>query len=180
MFDAAQNKPSTRSGSVRLCGDLTYFEQHVESRAKRKNSRPCEACGADSYTIFVLFNVPLHFLTRRGWQTKKTCFLKFHSDAFFGLSRSDSTLLGKTKNEWKEPSKQTFDRNAGYVKSLQAMNMESYIVYLMITTIFQCYISLSLHISPLWVITSTLTVWNTKYWCKVWDIWCKVWNLDFF
>ena len=31
MFDVAQNKPSTRSGSARLCGDLTDFERHVES-----------------------------------------------------------------------------------------------------------------------------------------------------
>ena len=31
MFDLAQNKPSTRSGSARLCGDLTDFERHVES-----------------------------------------------------------------------------------------------------------------------------------------------------
>ena len=50
---------------------------------------------------------------------------KNHSDKFFGLSRSDSTFLGKTKNEWKEPSKRDLDRNAGYVKRLQAMNMES-------------------------------------------------------
>ena len=31
MFDAAHNKPSTRSGSERLCGYLTEFKQHVES-----------------------------------------------------------------------------------------------------------------------------------------------------
>ena len=31
MFDAAQNKPNIRSGSVRLCGDLIDFERHVES-----------------------------------------------------------------------------------------------------------------------------------------------------
>ena len=31
--------------------------------------------------------------------------------------------LGKLKNEWKEPIKQTLYRNAGYVKRLQTMNM---------------------------------------------------------
>ena len=36
MFDAEQNKPSTRSVSERLYGDLTDFERHVESRAKQK------------------------------------------------------------------------------------------------------------------------------------------------
>ena len=98
MVDASQNKPSTRSGLERLCGDLTDFERHVESRAQYKNPRPCEACGADSYTICGLCNVPLHFFPRRGCQTKKTCFIKYHSDTLFGLARSDSTLLGKTKN----------------------------------------------------------------------------------
>ena len=29
MFDAAQNKPRTGSGSAILCGDLTDFERHV-------------------------------------------------------------------------------------------------------------------------------------------------------
>ena len=124
MVDASQNKPITRSGSERLCGDLTDFERHVESRAQSKNPRPCEACGADSYTICGLFNVPLLFLPQRGFQTKKTCFLKYHPDTVFGLARSDSTLLGRTKNEWKEPSKQTLDRNSGYIKRLQAMNTE--------------------------------------------------------
>ena len=56
---------------------------------------------------------------------KENMLTKNHSDKFFGLSRSDSTFLGKTKNEWKGPSKQTLDRNAGYVKRLQAMDMES-------------------------------------------------------
>ena len=36
MFDSSQNKPSARSGSVRLCGELTDFEQHVESQSQRK------------------------------------------------------------------------------------------------------------------------------------------------
>ena len=31
----------------------------------------------------------------------------------------------KTKNERKEPSKQTLDRNVGYINKLQDMNMES-------------------------------------------------------
>ena len=59
MFDAAQNKPSTRSVSARLCGHLKTFERHVESRSRRKHPRPFEACGADSYTICGLCNV--HF-----------------------------------------------------------------------------------------------------------------------
>ena len=113
MFYAAHNKSSTRSGSVRLCGDLTDFEQHVESRAQQNNPKPCEACGADYYTTCVLCNAPLHFFPQRGCHTKNTCFLKYHSDAFFGLARSDSTLIGKTKNERKEPSKKTLDKNAG-------------------------------------------------------------------
>ena len=61
MFDASQNKTSTRSGSARLCGDLTDFERHVESQAQRKHPRPCEACGADSYTICGLCHVQLKF-----------------------------------------------------------------------------------------------------------------------
>ena len=72
MFYASQNKPSTRSGPARLCGDLTDFERRVESQAKRKNRRPCEACNADSYNIFELCNVALHFLPQRGFQTEKT------------------------------------------------------------------------------------------------------------
>ena len=74
---------------------------------------------------------------------------KNHSNAFFGLARSDSALIGKTKNERKEPSKRTLDQNAGYAKRLQDMNMESQILHLIITTIFKCCINLSLHISPL-------------------------------
>ena len=51
MFDAEYNKPSTISISARLCGYLTEFEQHLQSRSHRKNSRPCEAYSSDSYTI---------------------------------------------------------------------------------------------------------------------------------
>ena len=85
---------------------------------------PCEACGADSYTICELYNSPLHFSSQILCQTKNKCFLKYHSDTFFGLAQSDSNLPGKTKNEWKEPSRQNLDQNAGYVKRLQSMNME--------------------------------------------------------
>ena len=97
MFDAAQNKTRTKSGSERLCGDLTRFERHVESRAQRKNPRLCEACSSDYYNICGLYNVPLHFLPQRGCHTNKICFLKYHSDTLFGLVWSDSTLIGKTK-----------------------------------------------------------------------------------
>ena len=97
MFDAEQNKPSTKYGSARLCGNLTDFERHVEYRAQRKHPRPCEACGAGSYNICGLYNVPLHFFPQRVFQTKKTCFIKYHSEVFFGLAQSDSTFLGKLK-----------------------------------------------------------------------------------
>ena len=66
MFDAAQNKHSTRSVSERLCGDLTDFERHIESRAQRKNPRPCEAYDADYYNISGLCNFPLHFFPQIG------------------------------------------------------------------------------------------------------------------
>ena len=125
MLNAEQNKISTRSVSARLCGDLTGFERHIEYWAQRKNPRPCEACGADSYTICGWCNVPLHFFPQIGYQTRNTFFIKYHSDTFFGLACSDSTLLGKTKNEWKEPSKRTLDQNEGYIRRMQAMNMES-------------------------------------------------------
>ena len=66
MFDASQNKTSTRSGSARLCGDLTDFEWHVEYGSQRKNPIPCEACGAYSYTTCGLCNLPLHLLPQIG------------------------------------------------------------------------------------------------------------------
>ena len=96
-FDATQNKPITRSGSARLCRYLTYFERHVEYRARRRHPRPREACGADSYTICELCNIPFHFFPQRALQKNKTCFLKYHSEKFFGLAQSDSTLIGKLK-----------------------------------------------------------------------------------
>ena len=105
MFDASQNKPSTRSVSARLCGYFKEFEQHVESWAQRKNLGPCEACDADYYTICGLCNVPIHFFQQRVCKKNKTWLLKYHSDTLFVLPQSDSTLLGKTRNEWKEPRK---------------------------------------------------------------------------
>ena len=93
MFDFSQKKLSTRSVSMRLCGYLTYFERHVKSWAQHKNPIPYGAYDADYYNIFGLCNAPLHFLPQRGCRTKKTCFLKYHSGALFGLARSDSTFL---------------------------------------------------------------------------------------
>ena len=61
MFGAAQNKTYTISGSARLCGYLIDFERHVEYLAQCKYPRPCKACGADSYIIFGLCNLPLQF-----------------------------------------------------------------------------------------------------------------------
>ena len=89
MFDAARNKPITRTGSARLCGYSTYFERQVESWAQCKNNRPYEACGDDSYSICVLYNVPLHFFPQKGFQTKNTWVLKYNSDKIFGLAQSD-------------------------------------------------------------------------------------------
>ena len=91
IFDSEQNIPSTRSGSVRLCGYLTHFERHVEYRAQRKNPRPCEVCGDDSYTVCGLCHVPLHFFPKIGFQKKKTCFLKYHSNKFFGCLEKPKT-----------------------------------------------------------------------------------------
>ena len=105
MFYVAQNKPSTRSVSERLCGDLIDFERHVEYWAQRKNPRPCEAYGADYYNICGLCNFPLHFFPQIGWHIKKTCLLKYHSEAFFELEQSDSTFLEKYKGM--EGTKQT-------------------------------------------------------------------------
>ena len=95
MFDSAQNKPSTKYGSARLCVYLTDYERHLEYRAQLKNSIPCEAFGADSYNICGLCNAPIKLFSKREFHTNTTCFLKYHSDIFFGLARSDSTLLWK-------------------------------------------------------------------------------------
>ena len=91
----------------RLCGDMTCFTHHVLSTKKYKNGGVCAWCGKQSYTKCMRCGVYLHFFPQQGGvDYKENCFVNYHNESKFGLSRVDQPLVGKKKKNWKKPKSQ--------------------------------------------------------------------------
>ena len=104
----------------RLCGNLTCFSSHVLSTKKMKNGGICAWCGIKAFTKCEKCGKYLHFFPQRGQvDYKANCFVNFHDDSKFGLSRTDQPLLGKKKANWKDPSGLKMKRNRKHISNLK-------------------------------------------------------------
>ena len=85
-----------------------------------KSSGPCEVCGKPSRWRCSLYKKNMCTEEQRKWNGAK-CAITFHSDSFFGLTRSDySELHGKNIVNWTPPSASAISRNAMRVKTMVA------------------------------------------------------------
>ena len=86
----------------RLPGDLTEFQDHWDASYKcRKHPNNCYICGEDSYHKCQVCGFSLHMTPPK--TTKRSCFIDYHNDVFFGLTRGDFKFVGALKSHWQPP-----------------------------------------------------------------------------
>jgi hypothetical protein len=104
---------------VRLCGDLTHLQDHVNSAVTAiKRPHMCHVCGEPAYSKCGLCDVTLHYFSKRGAHAGAECFLLYHSDTFFGLAKSDAIKVNKRKQDWISPTNAAKRGNAAYIRRL--------------------------------------------------------------
>ena len=102
---------------------MTCFTHHVLSTKKYKNGGVCAWCGKQAYTKCMKCGVYLHFFPQRGEvDYKANCFVNYHDESKFGLSRVDQPLVGK-KN-WRKPSVTKVNRNRKHISNLKKPSTE--------------------------------------------------------
>ena len=87
----------------RLLRDLTVFQEHWDAFYKcRKHPNKCYVCGKYSYHKCQVCGVLLHMTPLK--TTKRSCFIDYHNDVFFGLARGDFKFVGALKAYWQLPT----------------------------------------------------------------------------
>ena len=79
----------------RLFGDLSRLYYHVDSVKNSKSAKECDVCGLYTCTICGICGFDIHYFPQRGYKVDQLCFIRYHSDPYFGLRNSDCKLLGK-------------------------------------------------------------------------------------
>ena len=122
---AAQVKKAKRWTTSRLCGNLNKLCKHVDALQKSKKARVCAWCGEPLYTLCGKCKdangkpVPLHYNSKGGKGKGMICFYHYHNDSCFGLGKSDSMhLLRSKKGDWEPPSADNIAENAMHVSNL--------------------------------------------------------------
>ena len=117
----SQLKQAKEKKNSRLCGPQNCLMNHICSIKKIKCAKQCEICGIDAYTVCTLCpGTPgLHFFPQKGIAKGKQCFMHFHSDEYFGLTKSDTQLYkGMRNKDWKPPTKRLINSNTKHIKEL--------------------------------------------------------------
>jgi hypothetical protein len=85
---------------------------HLASIVVTTNSLLCEVCRKKCLAKCRLYNKHICTMDKRKWNGAK-CAVLFHSEEFFGLTRSDyKAMHGKDGSGWKAPDEGTIARNA--------------------------------------------------------------------
>ena len=105
----------------RLCGDLDVLIQHTESMVRKTNKYDCEVCGKKTLWKCQKCNKALCVL-EKGTFAGGTCMLRFHSDSFFGLAKSDAKMHDIVT--WRPSNRNKIKRHATYMRALSdSMNL---------------------------------------------------------
>ena len=106
----------------RLCGNMSCLQKHINHLKKIKCPKQCEICGIDAYTVCTLCpgNPGVHFFPTKGIAKGKHCFLEFHSDEYFGITKSDVKLFSGMKiKDWRSPNKRTIKSNEKHITDIK-------------------------------------------------------------
>ena len=99
--------------SGRLCTTAEELREHFYSVVQNKgnNRQPCEVCGEQTIWRCTLCEKPMCTKSKKAWNGAK-CIFQYHNHTFFGLSRSDHSVLhGKELRTWVPPSDYAVLRN---------------------------------------------------------------------
>ena len=109
--------------SDRLCGDLDNLWNHTRNMERTTNKGACEVCGSKTLWKCRRCNKFMCVLENRNFTGAK-CVIRFHSDTFFGLAKSDNKMH---ENEtWKPANENKYRRHAGFMKQvMRDMNDET-------------------------------------------------------
>ncbi len=126
-----------RAPQERICANMeqamNYFETTI---TKKTNAEACEVCGSPAYWMCAVCKKYMCLFKKHNWTGGKCRFL-FHSEKFFGLSRSDYLDVvgrGQDKNggrkkmedikrelvDWKQVSDAAIERHAHFIARLIA------------------------------------------------------------
>jgi hypothetical protein len=127
-----------RAAGKRICVMMEHTQKHFDTIIKKSNAGPCEVCGLSTYWMCMTCGKHMCLLNKRNWNGAKCAFL-FHSEKFFGLSRSDYLdVLGKgwengkkKKNDdirremesWKPATEAAMERHARFIARLNAQDV---------------------------------------------------------
>lgn len=110
-------RPRGRTEVSRLCGDnFGNLGLHMASIKTVQSRKICEVCGKPCWKVCGVCNMPMH----SGIDASNSCWLTYHDDNFFGLTRGDNVkLLQGKKSEWKPPTAATIDANTRHIAKLK-------------------------------------------------------------
>ena len=107
-----------RHKSQRLCGNLEEYLRHSESVRRFTNANVCEVCGQN--TRWKCTTCDKWICVMKGAKFAGCpCLIRFHSDTFFGLAKSDAEMNGL--DNWRPA-------NANKVKKHTSYNMIGHII----------------------------------------------------
>ena len=98
--------------SQRLCGNLDQFLEHSNSMARFTNAHLCEVCGNKTRWKCLKCEKWMCVL-ESGKFSGCQCLIRFHSDSFFGLARSDAEMNGIEK--WKASNENRVRKHASFM-----------------------------------------------------------------
>ena len=99
--------------SGRLCATAEELREHFYSVEQNKgnNRQPCEVCGEPTIWRCNLCKKAMCTKSKKAWNGAK-CIFQYHNHDFFGLSRSDHSVLhGKEMRTWVKPSDYVVSKN---------------------------------------------------------------------
>ena len=113
-------KRSTRLLRPRLCGDLADLREHFLSIGRSSRVGRCEVCNEPTLWRCGLCDKRMCALTK-GKFKGTGCALKFHDDAFFGLTKSDDRALfgRRAGKKWLPPNASKIRSNKAKVEVIK-------------------------------------------------------------
>ena len=109
----------------RFCDPTQAIRVHFQHIFKTNNPSYCEVCGEKCYYKCRLCNKTMCVMPGKRWEGARCAFM-YHSEEFFGLSRSDyKDVQGKSDiKNWKPASEKVIKRNARYIARMKASAAE--------------------------------------------------------
>ena len=127
-----------RAAQERICTNMEQAMNHFEAIKKARNAGACEVCGSSTYWRCAVCKKYMRLFDKRN-STGGKCAFFFHSEKYFGFSRSDYLdVVGKGRNEnggrknyeelnrelanWKPASDTAIERHARCIARLIAQD----------------------------------------------------------